>query len=40
MHFGKIATNTEQKDPYESLIQVLDGERYEKVEQALIGLIA
>lgn len=36
----KIATNTEQKDPYESLIQVLDGERYEKVEQALIGLIA
>ena len=36
----KIAINREQKDPYESLIQVLDGERYEKVEQALIGLVA
>ncbi len=32
----KIAANKEKKDPYESLIQVLDGARYEKVEERLL----
>ena len=33
----KVAANREKKDPYESLIQVLDGPRYELVEKAVAG---
>lgn len=36
----KIAANREKKDPYESLIEVLDGPRYEKVEKAIARLVA
>jgi len=36
----KIAANREKKDPYDSLIQVLDGPRYEMVERAIAGLVA
>ena len=36
----KIAGNREKKDPYESLIQVLDGPRYDLVEKAITGLVA
>ena len=31
----KIAANKEIKDPYESLLNVLDSKRYDKVEEAL-----
>lgn len=34
----KIAANSDEKSPYESLLQVLDGERYDMVEQALARL--
>lgn len=36
----KIAVDREKKDPYESLIQVLDGPRYDAVEEAIAGLVA
>lgn len=36
----KIAMNQEVKDPYESLISVLDGPRYASVEQAIVELVA
>ena len=36
----KVAVNKEKKNPYESLIQVLDSPRYEMVEKALTGLVA
>lgn len=36
----KIAVNREKKDPYESLVQVLDGPRYDMVEKAIAGLAA
>lgn len=36
----KIAVNREKKDPYESLVQVLDGPRYDVVEKAIAGLVA
>lgn len=36
----KIAVNKEKKDPYESLVQVLDGPRYDAVEKAIAGLAA
>ena len=36
----KIAANKKKKDPYESLIYVLDTPRYECVEEALTGLVA
>lgn len=32
----KIASNTKSKDAYEALIQILDGARYEAVEQAIV----
>lgn len=36
----KIAVNREKKDPYECLVQVLDGARYDVVEKAIAGLVA
>lgn len=36
----KIAADRKKKDPYESLIQVLDGDRYDAVEEAIKGLVA
>ncbi|MBQ8814590.1 MAG: DUF2828 family protein [Lachnospiraceae bacterium] len=33
----KIAADREKKDPYDSLIRVLDGPRYEAVEKAMMG---
>ena len=36
----KIVVNKEKKDPYESLVQVLDGPRYDAVEKAITGLAA
>lgn len=36
----KIAAKREKKDPYECLIQVLDGPRYEAVETAMAELVA
>lgn len=36
----KIAVQKEKKDPYDSLIQVLDGPRYEAVEAAIMGVVA
>ena len=36
----KIAADRSKKDPYESLIQVLDGERYARVERAIEGVMS
>lgn len=36
----KIAANRERKDPYESLLQVLDSPRYDAVERAIERLVA
>lgn len=36
----KIASNKETKEPYESLIQVLDKPRYDAIEKAITGLVA
>ena len=36
----KVAMNQDVKDPYESLISVLDGPRYAAVEQAIVELVA
>ena len=36
----KIAVNREKKSPYESLIEILDGPRYDKIEVAIAGLVA
>lgn len=36
----KITADKTVKDPYKSLLQVLDGERYDPVEEKLAGLVA
>lgn len=35
----KIAADKEEKDPYKSLLSVLDSPRYQKVEDAMIGFL-
>ena len=36
----KIAADREKKDPYESLIAILDSARYEKVGEAIREIVA